>query len=367
MAALPIPDIGGYDLEAFRAGTRRQPARILNHPNHLSHPNSPSNFDTHRSDNVSRAFAIWSLQQHRENRVEFEAIRRSLMDCLSMMHFWHMFDILNIQVLPLNGFLSADLDFANDPNSVRRLIASDFDQHGNFQAYHPFLEAVRIKPLTIMVAQIDGGWVVIGIHVRHNRAQRPDILNVYQVLDVATIRVWDVSGYHRLQRANLLRQRLQVMFATANIRIPPGVTIDYIREIPNVETYESGLFAHEICVRLLENIDSWAAAERSLHPGPINDIHWRYNDSGDDVMILNNFFGGGCAADRFRSRMLGILMMGASLCNGWTSISACELPGQAGGANDYWPQNMEGTVPANPFNNYQFDEGYADNNHASFM
>lgn len=351
---------GGFALETFRPGTRRQLARILNHPGHLSHPNSENDFDTHRDDNVSRAFAVWSLQHDREDPVEYEAMRRSLSDGMAMFHFDDMLSMLNISVFPLDGFWSADYPNAQ---SALHLISNIYNDVGQLVAYHPFLEAMRMKPFTIMVTSIDGAWVAIGIHISHQANNRPDPANLNQIFDAEHVRVWDVSGYHRAQRAALVRDRLVHFLAAARIRVTVGVNFEYVDQIPNVEKYESGLFCHEIVARLYESIDSWMAIQRG-HAGPVHDLPWRLNDSGVDILRIDNFFGGGCTVDRCRSRMLGYILMGASLSNQWQSISAIELPGSSEGVNDYQPYNMQGgAIPPGIHNNWVFDEGSAGHSH----
>ena len=333
-------------LDRFNPFEEPQRTRLLNGKvlcglGHLPHPNRIVRFNEKRVDNVSRAYCMTSIQSSRTSPIDREVLRRSIWDIMPTYPEELFQLILEVQVHPGNGPFSLQWDFQQDPNSVLSQVAADRDQAGNLRDYSKLFQACRKKLLNLWLVPIGGVWVLIVIQIAHNAVNRPNALADGQQLMTNSILVYDVVGHERNLRAAQIEARLPAILAEGNIVIPPAVAIQHPWTQPSVSSYDSGLVIHEMVMKIIDENDMWLNMVRGININPFYALH----DMGHmEYGAVKGFCVGGNFPARARGRILGNIQMGASMNNKWACISAIEVPGDAKGDDDYYPEYMQDPI-----------------------
>ncbi|RYO86639.1 hypothetical protein DL762_004651 [Monosporascus cannonballus] len=152
-------------------------------------------------------------------------------------------------------------------------------------------------------------WVLIVLQIRHD-SSKPDPMADGEQLEATRIVIYDAVASGQAQREQIIRQRMPRILQEGDIALPAGGL-----EVP----------ASDVKIRLLPQIDIHSAMHAANPPSVFGGI---FMDTQARVV------------DRARSRIIGILLTGASLDNSWKAIGAIELPGQSSKSNDYNPNDM---------------------------
>ncbi|KAI1662681.1 hypothetical protein F4813DRAFT_384262 [Daldinia decipiens] len=276
-------------------------------------------FDFSRPDNLSRAFAIESLQYYRSNIVEREAIYRSLSDCL-LTYSQDFKEVVSLCVGKPDGVFSDHRQFQlpNDVDAVRRVVAKNVNLDGSLRSYKPIFNRIRKSMYSFWVVPVDGIWVLIVMHLadydeREDKNRKMSISRVDgKSITARFIRIYDVVHEGRLERQQRIKERLPIVLKEGDIDIldihgkyPSFAAVEGLPTLYNY-SHESGLLIHMIVEHLFERLEMivqrslWAPIRLPANPG---------------------------ALYRARGRMIGNMMTAMSATNQWQATAAIELPG----------------------------------------
>ncbi|KAI1650198.1 uncharacterized protein F4817DRAFT_281645 [Daldinia loculata] len=294
-------------------------------------------FDFSRPDNLSRAFAIESLQYYRSGIVEREAIYRSLSDCV--LTFSEEFkEVVSLCVGKPDGVFSYDRQFKLPDNvdAVRRVVAKNINLDGSLRSYKPIFNRIRKSMYSFWVVPVDGIWVLIVMHLtnydeRNDTSRKMSVSRVDgQSITARFIRIYDVVDEGRLERRQRIEERLPIVLKEGDIDIleihgkyPSFASVEGLPTLHD-RSHESGLLIHMLAEHLFERLEMVVQRVKNPYLGTIRQrLHNRYEKHFWAPIRLPANPG---ALYRARGRMVGNIMTGMSVTNQWQATAAIELP-----------------------------------------
>ncbi|KAI0849241.1 hypothetical protein F5Y00DRAFT_69611 [Daldinia vernicosa] len=328
-----------YSFAAASAAGQITGRRVFSVSSPREHHESGQGFDFSRPDNLSRAFAVESLQFYRSSIVEREAIYRSLSDCL-LTYSEEFKEVVSLCVGKPDGVFAHDRQFKlpDKVDAVRQVVAKNMNLlDGSFYSYKPIFNRVRKSLYSFWVVPVDGVWVLIVMYLvnyydEQKHANRK--MSVSRIdgesITARFIRVYDVVDEGRLERRKRIRERLPTILKEGDIDIPDidGKYPSFagVEGLPTLfnRSHESGLLIHMLVEHLFERLENVVQKEKNPYLGTIRQrLHNRYEEPFWSPIRLPANPG---TLYRARGRMIGNLMTGMSGTNQWQATAAIELP-----------------------------------------